>query len=181
MSKIQELAVVTSLLIGLSGCDYSVQAGEGDGGRDASATQQQVDLPEHSPCQCFDLDANCCASGLFCFAANGCNVKLDGGGCFSQGTCTRKRALGEPCTDQRQCAEALASCSGPSSGPATCKVSSVDLDAQRCESSAQCSAADGIRRVCSDTYCKRMAGEACDAWNQCASNKCYGSIVFHCL
>ena len=112
-----------------------------------------------------------CCEGTYCAYDEPCNVSTEDG-CFTRGTCEPKREPGEPCDDASQCAGPGAFCSGPAEGPATCKIASEELDQQRCEENADCSNADGIRRACEDTYCRRMSGEPCEANNECASNLC---------
>ncbi len=159
----------------LLSCDPTVSVGNADSGVHALGSGN-----EGEPCEC--AGSSCCDEGLICFIVSSCETS-PGPNCTAQNTCSKKRALGETCHDSSECAEPGAHCSSASpDGPATCKVYSGDLDAQRCDSSStQCSSADGIRRVCIDTYCKRMAGEVCGASSQCVSNKCYGSTTFVCL
>ncbi|MBX7114924.1 MAG: hypothetical protein K1X64_11410 [Myxococcaceae bacterium] len=166
------------LLIGallVAGCDLTVQAGDKDGG-----VELQMNLPRGASCRPGSAASNPCAANLFCDYSSACNIKIDAG-CYTEGTCTPKKELGQTCRDKSDCAEALANCRGTSSSPYTCQVSSADLDAQRCEQSAQCSSIDGIRRVCEQTYCKRLAGEKCDENDQCVSGRCSSAINARCL
>lgn len=162
------ISILTMLL---SGCQsrqsVASRGGEADGG---------TDLPENAACTCIDPSMPCCAEGLFCYAAEHCNVMTEGG-CYTEGRCVPKRDYGEPCDDVRQCADGSGFCAGPAGGEATCYP--PPIGEERCEEDLDCSPG----RVCASSYCKLMAGEPCSSSDECASNRCHGTspLDYRCL
>ena len=159
------------MVLALAAMACNQDAHVGDEEENQSGDQCLSDGEVGDPCE---LGAECCSSGTFCYYDTPCNVETDDG-CYTEGWCREQLDIGEECNDPSQCADPEATCAGPLDGPATCTVYSEDLDDQRCDESQDCSSADGINRVCVDSYCKRMQGERCTAPSQCWSNTCSGT------
>jgi hypothetical protein len=121
----------------------------------------EVDLPRGAECACAgDFAAPCCAEGLFC----------DGSGCHGAscvGHCVDRPGWGEPCTDQRECADEDAICIAGSGVPV---CSGPPVGEERCLNDLECSPG----RVCVSSYCLIRDGEICCDSSDCASGVCYG-------
>lgn len=169
------VALFTAAIAALTiACTQDAQVG--DNAQNEENGQCLSDGEPGQPCR---ATSDCCADGTFCYYEEPCNVETEDG-CYTEGWCRELLAIGEECSDPSECAEPEATCSGPLDGPATCTVHSEDLDGQRCEESSDCSSADGIMRVCHQTYCLRKNGEQCSASDQCASNRCSGTTGYTC-
>ncbi|RAL25363.1 hypothetical protein DL240_03900 [Lujinxingia litoralis] len=136
---------------------------------------------------CFERGRTCspddsleCCEGLYCAFEEPCNVSTEGG-CRTEGSCRPKLAVGQPCDDASQCADPQAVCSGSGDEESTCTIPPGALDGVSCQSSAECSNADGIVRSCDAGLCKRAHGEPCSQNSECSSNLCDALSSQTCL
>lgn len=100
----------------------STDGGSGSTEVSASGVPTEHNAPLGAKCRCGNSE-DCCATGLRCAIPASCNVKT-ATGCYSEGTCSTKQKLGDPCTDPRECATAGAVCVSDSpTGPGMCFLS----------------------------------------------------------
>lgn len=156
-------------------------AAEQDLGSRGNGTSSALSLGDACAC---DYAEGCCATGLVCdeceelpMGALSCSIKNG----VPDRKCRRPRAEGTLCERNEQCGSKTCGPGPYAEDPRLVCVSasSKGLAPGRCRESLDCPKGN----VCVDSNCKKARGEPCDASNECASNKCYGTspLDYACL